>query len=45
MAIARNTPAITFWEKTINEYTQGHYTTSSEVHGCEMEVVRFSNIL
>ncbi len=43
MAIARNAPAIQFWKKTINEYVQGHYTTSSEVHECAMEVMRFSN--
>ena len=43
MAIARNTPAIKFWEKTIHEYTQGRYTRSSEFHDCAMEVIRFSN--
>ena len=43
MAIARNATAIAFWKKTIDEYTQGHYTASSEVHGCAMEVMRFSN--
>jgi len=43
MAIAENTPAIAFWKKTIDESTQGHYTTLSEVHECAMEVMRFSN--
>jgi DNA-binding response OmpR family regulator/predicted acetyltransferase len=41
MAISQNVPAITFWEKIINEYTQGNYARSSEIHGCEMEVFRF----
>ncbi len=41
MAIARNAPAIKFWKKTINEYTQGRYTISSEFHETAMEVIRF----
>ncbi len=43
MAIANNVPAIKFWQKIINEYTQGQYTTSSEFHECAMKVMRFSN--
>jgi predicted acetyltransferase len=43
MAISRNFPAVRFWEKTIQEYTNGRCKKSSEFHNCEMEVIRFSN--
>ena len=43
MAISNNSPAIAFWEKTLESFTGGNYTRALEFHEVDMEVFRFSN--
>jgi hypothetical protein len=43
MALSNNVPAINFWEKCINAYTDGNFSKSAEFHDTEMIVFRFSN--